>query len=322
MRDQLVTKDPLSPGPFHSWDDFRFFLATSKAGSFSKAASELGVTQPTISRRIENLEHRLGVRLFDRLSNGVALTAEGKSILDATRHIENTVMEIQRNVHGSDKRMEGSVRISVTDGLATYWMTPKLAAFQDSNPGISIQFHCSIEPADVLKMETDLGIRFRKPHEADLIAVRLGTLHFVLWASQDYLDRFGAPSSPQELLHHRLLDHRAYYTDDGDWNDWFALARAVNLVSYVTNSSASMLSAIQNGLGIGMLPTYVGDCCEGIVPLSIDVRTYSDIWLTFHRSNQSTARVRAVIDWVKELFAPSFSPWFRDDFHPPRQPGA
>ena len=57
-------KDQLSPGPFPSWDDFRFFLATSSAGSFSKAASELGVTQPTISRRIENLEHRLGVRLL------------------------------------------------------------------------------------------------------------------------------------------------------------------------------------------------------------------------------------------------------------------
>ena len=88
-------KDQLSPGPFPSWDDFRFFLATSSAGSFSKAASELGVTQPTISRRIENLEHRLGVRLFDRLPNGVALTTEGESILDAARHIESTVIEIK-----------------------------------------------------------------------------------------------------------------------------------------------------------------------------------------------------------------------------------
>ena len=132
--------DQLSPGPFPSWDDFRFFLATSKAGSFSKAASEMGVTQPTISRRVENLEHRLGVRLFDRLPNGVALTAKGESILDAALHIENTVLEIQRNVHGADKRMEGAVRISVTDGLATYWMTPRLLAFQEKNPGIGIEF--------------------------------------------------------------------------------------------------------------------------------------------------------------------------------------
>ena len=315
-------KDQLSPGPFPSWDDFRFFLATSSAGSFSKAANELGVTQPTISRRIENLEHRLGVRLFDRLPNGVALTTEGESILDAARHIENTVLEIQRNVHGSDKRMEGTVRISVTDGLATYWLTPQLGKLQERHPGISIEFQCSIEPADALKMETDLSIRYQRPEAADLIAVKLGTMHFVPWASPDYIERNGAPTTPQELLRHRLLDHRSYDRDRefGVWNDWFALAHVANLISYVTNSSASMLSAIQSGLGIGMLPTYVCECVDGIVPLSLDLRTSSDIWLTYHPNIQGTARVREVIDWIKSAFDNKTWPWFRDDFHPPKVP--
>ena len=106
----------------------------------------------------------------------------------------------------------------------------------------------------------------------------------------------------------------------GDWNDWFAMARAANLISYMTNSSASMLSAIQSGIGIGMLPTYAGVCVEGIVPLSLDLRTNSEIWLTFHPRIQSTARVRAVIDWIRSLFDHSASPWFRDEFHPPKVP--
>jgi len=315
-------KDKLTPGPFPSWDDFRFFLATSSAGSFSKAASELGVTQPTISRRIENLEHRLGVRLFDRLPNGVALTTEGESILDAARHIENTVLEIQRNVHGSDKRMEGSVRISVTDGLATYWLTPQLSRLQERHPGISIEFQCSIEPADALKMETDLSIRYRQPEQADLIAMKLGTMHFVPWASPDYIARNGVPTSPEELLRHRLLDHQSYAFDAnaGEWNDWFALARAANLISYVTNSSASMLSAIQSGLGIGMLPTYVCECVEGIVPLSLDLHTSSDIWITYHPNIQQTARVRAVIDWIKAAFDHKTWRWFSTEFHAPKTP--
>ena len=316
-------KDQLSPGPFPSWDDFRFFLATSSAGSFSKAASELGVTQPTISRRIENLEHRLGVRLFDRLPNGVALTVEGESILDAARHIETTVLEIQRNVHGSDKRMEGSVRISVTDGLATYWLTPHLGRLQERHPGISIEFQCSVEPADALKMETDLSIRYQRPEAADLIAVKLGVLHFVPWASPDYIERNGTPTTLEELLRHRLLDHQSYAFDAsaGQWNDWFALARAANLISYVTNSSASMLSAIQSGLGIGMLPTYVCECVEGIVPLSaLDLRTNSEIWLTYHPNIQGTARVREVIDWTKSVFSPKTWCWFSEEFHPPKLP--
>jgi len=315
-------KNELPLGPFPSWDDFRFFLATSKAGSFSKAASEMGVTQPTISRRIENLEHRLGVRLFDRLPNGVALTTEGESILDAACHIESTVLQIQRNVLNSDKRMEGTVRISVTDGLATYWLTPQLGRLQESHPGIAIEFQCSMEPADALKMQTDLSIRYQMPAAADLIVVKLGTMHFVPWASPDYIARHGVPNTPKELLHHRLLDHQSYKFDAGagDWNDWFALARAANLISYMTNSSASMLSAIQSGLGIGMLPTYSCECVEGIVPLSLDLRTSSDIFLTYHPSIQGTARVRAVIDWIRSLFDHSAWPWFRDEFHPPKVP--
>ena len=310
----------LTPGPFPSWDDFRFFLATSKAGSFSKAANELGVTQPTISRRIENLEEQLSVRLFDRLPSGVALTSEGESVLDAARHIERAVIEIRNSVVGADRRPEGPVRISVTDGLATYLMTPRVGQLQEQYPGISIEFNCSVEPADVLNMECDLSIRFRRPEEPELIAVKLGTMHFVPWASASYLERHGTPASPQELLHHRLLDHDAYSDDDGDWSQWVALARAASLIGYRTNSGASMLSAIQNGLGIGLLPAYACDVVSDIVPLDLGLRTHSHVWLAYHRNLRNAARMRATIDWLKGLFDPRLSPWFTDEFHPPRAP--
>lgn len=310
----------LTPSPFTSWDDLRFFLATSEAGSFSKAASHLGVSQPTMSRRIERLEDRLGVRLFDRLPDGIALTSEGKSILNAARQIEEKVFEIQRNIAGSDKRMEGKVRISAPDGLATYWITPQLATFQQKYPRILIEFFCSIEPADILKMESDLSIRFRRPEEVDLVAVKLGTLHFVPWASPGYLDRYGAPRTPQELLSHRVLDHIAYYDDEGDWSSWFALARAGNLISYRTNSSASLYSAIRNGLGIGLLPTYACEVATGIVPLDVGVRTQSQIWLVYHPDIRDTARMRAVINYVRRLFDQNVTPWFRDEFCAPTVP--
>jgi DNA-binding transcriptional LysR family regulator len=313
--------DPLTPEPFPSWDDFRFFLATSKAGSFSKAASQLGVTQPTISRRIESLEQSLGVRLFDRMPSGVTLTAQGQKILDTARYIEEAVLDIQRSVFGSDERLEGPVRISVSDGLAAFWMTPRLGQIQDAHPGIAIEFLCSIQPADVRQMESDLAIRSGRPEETDLVAVGLGTIHFVPWASQAYLDRFGTPGSPEELLQHRLVDHAIYYDDQGDWGAWFALARAANLISYRTNSSAAMLSAIQNGLGIGLLPTYSCDCVDGIVPIDLGLRTDSNLWLAYHPSIQGAARMRPVIDWVRGLFDPGVWPWFSEEFHPPKVPG-
>lgn len=318
----MNTRDPMTPEPFPSWDDFRFFLATTKAGSFSKAASELGVTQPTISRRIESLEQRLGVRLFDRLPSGVGLTSEGVSILDAAQHIEQAVLEIQRNVFGSDQRFQGSVRISVTDGLAAYWLTPHLPELQEKHPGILIEFQCAIEPADPLTMETELSIRSGMPEAPDLISMKLGTLHFVPWASPAYLERHGTPLKPDDLLNHRLLDHRIYSLDDGDWAVWLGLAHAANLITYVTNSSASMLNAIRAGVGIGMLPTYVCEFADDIVPLDLGLRTYSEMRLVYHPDLQHTARVRAVIDWIKDLFDHRTRPWFRDEFHVPAGRGA
>ncbi len=310
----------LSPGPFPSWDDYRFFLATSGAGSFTKAARNLGVTQPTLSRRIEHLEQQLGVRLFVRMNAGVALTPEGKSILPATREIENRILDIQRNMLGSDERLNGTVRISVTDGLAAYWMTPAVTAFHDRHPEVLVEFNCSTEPADAAKMETELSIRFQKSQEADLIAVKLGTLHFVPWASTGYLERHGLPRNPEDLLDHRLLDHSAYYHDDGDWSNWFALARAANLIRYRCNSSAAMLSAIKNSAGIGLLPTYICEFAEGIVPIVSEVRTHSHIWLVYHSELRNTARVRVVIDWIRSLFDNSTWPWFRDEFREPKLP--
>lgn len=311
----------MTPEPFPSWDDFRFFLATTKAGSFSKAANELGVTQPTISRRIESLEHRLGVRLFDRLPSGVVPTIGGERIIDAARRIEREVHEIHRDVSGSDQRLEGPVRISVSDGLATYWLAPQLSTLQDKHPGISMEFQCSIEPGNLLTMATDLSIQSRRPEAPDLMTVKLGTFHFVPWASPEYLERHGTPRKPEDLLHHRLLDHRIYYSEVGEWSNWFGLARAANLIHFSTNSSPSMASAIQAGLGIGMLPTYTCECVSGIVPLDMDLRTFSEIRLVYHPSMQNTARFRLVIDWVKDLFDQSSWPWFKDEFYPPTRPG-
>lgn len=308
----------LSSGLFPSWDDYRFFLATSEAGSFTKAAGDMGVNQSTLSRRIEHLEHQLGVRLFVRMKTGVVLTTEGESILQTAREIEGRILEIQRNLQGSDKRLDGTVRISVTDGLATYWLTPAVPAFHTRHPEILLEFNCSTEPADAIRMETEISFRFKEPQEADLIAVRLGTLHFVPWASTEYLECHGLPQTPKDLLSHRLLDHSDYYDDDGYWTNWLALDRAANLIRYRSNSSSAMLSAIKNGVGIGLLPTYICEFIEGIVPIALDVRTYSYMWLVYHPDVRDTARVRVVIEWVRSLFDKDKWPWFRDEFHPPK----
>ena len=309
-----------APEASSHWDDFRLFGETAKAGSFSAAARRLQLTQRTISRRIKSLEQRLGVRLLDRLPHGVVPTSEGQKVLDAVRRVDDTFVDVQRRVRGSDGRCEGAVRISLTDGLATFWLAPRLGALQETHPGISVEFQCSVEPADVLKMESDLSIRFRKPEAPDLVTLKLGTLHGLPWASPAYLARFGRPAKPEDLLGHRLLDHDFYHHVAPDCDAWLALLRATKQSAPWTNSSASLLSAAQNGVGIALLPSYFCTFAEGILPLDLGLRTRSTIWLTYHPNVRGAARVRAVIDWIKSLFDQRRCPWFREAFHPPATP--
>lgn len=311
----------LKPALQANWDDFRFFLAAAALSSFSKTAKELRVTQSTVSRRIETLERQLGVRLFDRLPSGVALTSEGETVFEAVRQIEGAVVGVQRRVLGSDERLEGPVRISLNDGFATYWFAPRLAELQELHPRITVEFQCSVEPTDLLNMESDISIRLREPEVPDLVAARLGTLHSVPCASPAYLERHGTPATPEDLLHHCLLDHEYYHYNERDCAAWLDLLHAKDQGLYWTNSTSSLLSAVQNGLGIALAPTFLLESMEGLAPLDLGLRSRSGIWLAYHPNVKGAARVRAVIDWIKGLFDQKAWPWFRDEFYLP-EPGS
>lgn len=300
-----------------NWDDFRIFLVTAKAGSFSGAARQLRTTQPTISRRIESLEQRLATRLFDRGLSGVSLTAEGTSVLESVRRIDQEVREIQRRVLYSGSNLTGEVRISLPDGFATFWLAPKLGRLHDRHAGISVEFQCSTERGDLLDLESDLSIWFREPREKNLIFVRLGYLHAVLWAAPSYLERYGTPSSLEDLRQHRLLDHEFYEHVTPECDAWLTQLRRPGQRRIWTNTSASLLSAAQAGSGIALLPTYFCEFAKGIVPLDLGLKTRNDIFLTYHPNVRDSARGRAVIDWIRSLFDPDVWPWFRDSFHPP-----
>ncbi|MDJ0945110.1 MAG: LysR family transcriptional regulator [Kiloniellales bacterium] len=301
-----------------SWDNFRVFLEITKAGSFSSAAKRLHSTQPTISRRIQSLEQRLGVRLFDRVPSGVVLTAGGEKVLETVRYVEESLTKTEKRVLGADQRLKGSVRISLTDGLANFLLMPRLSHFQEEYPNISLEFRCSTEPVDVLSMESDLSIQYRKPESPDLVAVKLGTLHAVPWASLHYLKRFGTPSTPKELCDHRLMDHEVYHLHRRNYDTWLALLDAARQPRHWTNSSVALLNAAQNGAGVTLLPTFLCSFAEGIVPLALGLRTRCGIWLTYHPDIRRTARIRAVIEWIKGLFDQESWPWFRDEFNPPK----
>lgn len=304
---------------FHqlSWDDLRVFLSCARLGSFRKSATELHMSSSTVVRRIERLETALGLRLFDRLPDGVALTSEGQNILESARNMENAVNDVARVHAGSDPLERGNVTISITEGIGTYWVMPHLVDFQRHEPQISVNLCCAMESADVLRLEADMAIQFTRPTSPNLIVAKLGRLHVHAFASQEYLNNYGTPHTPDDLANHKFVQQVAPQLDDSAMASGFNLESITDLVSIRTNTSTAHFYAVEMGAGIGVLPTFAVALKAPVVPLDIAQRHYLDIWLTFHPDIKKIPRKAKMIEWVKQIFDPKIYPWFRDEFiHP------
>jgi DNA-binding transcriptional LysR family regulator len=300
-----------------SWDDFRIFLACAEAASFRKAAITLGLSSSTVVRRIERLESALGTRLFERVPDGIALTGEGNSLLQNARQMEQAIFDVIHKQAAQDVTACGPVSISITEGLGSYWVMPRLVEFQRQYPFIIINLRCAMDNADVLRLEADMAIQFSKPTNQDLKQVKLGRMHTHAFASKRYLETYGMPETAADLREHRFVQQIAPGLDDSAFAGFFGLPSVEKMVGIRTNTSTAHFYAVEKGAGIGVLPTFAAALGAPVVPLDIGGRYHLDIWLTYHPDARKTPRRALVIDWLKRIFDPKLYPWFRDDFiHP------
>ena len=266
---------------------------------------------------MERLEEMLGFRLFDRLPDGVGLTAEGRSVYATAQEMERASQSLRAHLD-QDMTTRGTVRCSVTEGLGTAWVLPHLAQFSRTHPATIVELRCAMEVADVMRMEADVAIQLNKPDRPDVKTVRLGRMHIYPFAARSYVDMYGLPKNLEEIRHHRFVDQRSAQIDED------AAARALNMpsiegiVALRTNSSTAHFQAIELGLGIGALPTYAMAFAPDLIPIDIGVQYHVDIWMTYHPDARSVRRVSSFIDWLRTLFDPKRYPWFSDEFIHPR----
>lgn len=300
-----------------SWDDLRIFLTCVESRSFRDAAETLKVSSSTVVRRVQRLEQALGTRLFHRIPEGVVPTEEAHSIVSSARSMERAILDVCRKSIKPEEATRGLVKISVTEGLGTFWVLPRLIDFQRGHPYLTIDLHCGMENADVLRMEADMAVQLERPTAADLKVVKLGRLHIYPFVSKSYLDTFGAPKSVDDISKHRLVDQVAPQLDRGAWATKLGLSSIEGIVGVRTNASSALLYAVEKGAGIGALPTYASVINAPVKPIDIGLQHHLDIWLTYHPDARKTPRMSLVIDWIKSIFDPNRFPWFRDEFiHP------
>jgi molybdate transport repressor ModE-like protein len=299
------------------WDDFRLFAAVVRTGSFTRAAQELRVSEPTISRRISRLESVLGARLFDRSKGKPQLTTEGRRVLDHAAAAENSLSRAAAVTQDSSREVAGDCNLIMGDGLGCYWLPPFLSAFYERNPAVDLRLFTSQELGKDQTPPFDIQIHYLQPLAADRVAIHAGTLHFVLYAAPDYIRRFGTPKDLQDLRHHRIADSTSGLATRGSLMSWASLNKNV---AFTTNSNVVLGEALVNGSVVTLGPTYTSALYPQLVHLLPEVHFQAPIYLCFEREAGSKPAVRATIDYLKKFVIDRRRmPWFFDRYVAPQK---
>lgn len=286
------------------WDDVRFFLTVHRQGNLARAGVALRLDPTTVGRRISALESRLGARLFDRTSHGYRLTAAGLRLLPRAERIEQEALGVERDVAGTDQKLSGQVRLSATEMLTTRFIAPYLSRFRERYPEISLDLVCTNRDLNLSRREADIQLRLARPDHEDVVVKKLFTIELGLYASVDYVERFGMPPEGGDYAGHYVVmfaDSRAFRRENEWLEDHLVGARTVAR----SDSVSSLYSATVGGAGIGLLPCQVADADPKLVAIpSRGAPAPRSVWQAVHRDLQHNARIRAVIDFLERLFTP------------------
>lgn len=300
-----------------NWDDVRLFSEVARCGSFRKAAESCGVSSNTLMRRIALLEARLGHILLARKASGVSLTSEGHEVARIAERLRGEAIALERMAKDGARSLNGQVRVAVTEGLGTFWLLPRLVDFQQRHPDLTIDLFCDMHTADMGSHQADIAVQLDRPADRDLVVTRLGYLHVMLFASDEYIRLHGIPARVEDLADFHFVEQVSPQVPSEMVKTVVPNPFDKHFVSFRANTSTAHAYAISRGAGIGLLPTYARAITRRVRPINVDFRLRRDIWLIYHPKAKHIRRVRAAIDWLREAFDPVRYPWFREQFVSP-----
>ena len=282
------------------WDDLRYFLAVARAGTLSAAARVLDVTQPTVGRRIDAFEKRLGSRLFQRTPAGFVTTPVGEAIRASCERMESEAIYAERHALGRDEGLEGRVRVTASEWIAVRVLGAALAPLLARNAGLSIDIVADARHLNLVKGEADLALRPSTFRQQTVYQRRLGQLDFALYASAAYVAEQRASQFADQTGHTMI----AMADDVGDVaRAWLAANAKRARVVARTNGREQMATLAAAGVGLAVLPRIVGDATPGLqrVPTVVALPRPT-LWLGVHRDVRALPRVRATITALAKGF--------------------
>ncbi|HEY8262437.1 MAG TPA: LysR family transcriptional regulator [Methylosinus sp.] len=272
------------------WRDLHCFLVLARAGSLSAAARELGVDHATVGRRIAALEASLGLRLIDRLPRSRPLTEDGVAIAAAGDRMLELAQEVARRSRGAALELSGSVRVSAPPALATSCFAAGAERLRRAHPRLTLVLLASSAFAALDRGEADIAVRLVRPEEPDALARKIGTMRFGLYARADHAER--AAEDWEFVAFDASFDHLAQQA-------WLRMIAAGRRVAFEANDLFAQQAAARAGVGVAVLPTFMGEDDPALVRLPVDPEPPErDLWLIAYPDLRRSPAVRAVMEFL------------------------
>jgi DNA-binding transcriptional LysR family regulator len=281
-----------------SWDDFRYVKAIADTRSLNGAAHSLGVNHSTVFRRLGQIEDQLGSRLFERGRAGYALTPCGEEMVRLAERVGEDITSFERRVTGQDLRPSGELRITTNDMVMLHLLTDVLVAFRGAYPEIVLDIVVSNAMLNLSRRDADVAVRATYFQPPGLAGQRIARIAWAVYGGKSAAtDGF----DPKHAKRHNWIgvsDHSSM-SRAAKWMKEH-VGSEVRIV-YKANTLLGLAQAAAGGVGLVLLPCFIGAAVPGLARLTPPVpELEGEFWLVTHPDLRSTARVRAFVDFCAE----------------------
>lgn len=284
------------------WDDLRYFLAVTRAGSASAAARALGVAQTTVSRRVSALEEELGAQLFVPTLTGQSLSEAGRRILAHVERMESDALDTLHETLGRGADVSGPVCITASEWVIQSVVAPFVGPLVARYPALELEFLAEPKHLSLQRRDADIAIRPSRFEQPEVVQREVAAVGFALYASDAYIARHGTPDFERQCEGHRLIAMSSALGKVPDV-DWLPTIAAKARVVARLNGREPMATMAAAGVGFTCLPRFIGDATPGLRLLPTPGQApRRKLWLGTYRDARKVPRVRVTADFLAAHF--------------------
>ena len=283
------------------WDKLKIFHTVTQAGSFTKAADVLNLSQSAISRQIQSLEYELKTTLFERHARGLSLTDNGEILYKTANEVISKIKEVESDLMDKKDKPSGKIVVTTVVGFGGIWLTPRIQEFMEKNPDIEVELTVTDQELDLSTREADIAIWMRQPKQLNYIQKKLIDINYHIYGSSKYLEKFGVPRTVKDLDRHNLITYGRGTPSPLSQKEWILkLGTKIKRKSVMkVNNIYALLLAVDSGVGLAALPDYMTIGKPGLVKVLGEINGPKyEAHFVYPQSLKNVARVQAFRDFI------------------------